>query len=156
MRRKPASATSSAAAPHRSTILPLRQRFTRRVQAAVREKQLSLRLVEERLRRSSSYWSSQWSVSVSSSPSCRLRAAYGPMASSHFRSARSFFKASWGVGFGPRAAQPPSGLLLFFLGQMFRHVVQLVNAAALDQSLLGYVILKLQVCGRVRVNYAGG
>ena len=57
--------------------LRTRQRLPRRVQLAVRAKQLSIRLVEERLRRSCSLRPNRWKVSVSSSPSSRLRTALG-------------------------------------------------------------------------------
>jgi hypothetical protein len=120
MRRKPASATNNAAAAQRSTIFPLRQRLTRRVHASVRAKQLSIRLVEDRLRRSSSLIPSRCRVSVSFSQTAGRRGAdrLQPL-----HAGAQLFQGFLGCGFGPRAAQTPGGLPLFFLGQMLRHVL---------------------------------
>lgn len=79
--------------PQRKINLALRPRLTRRVQASVRGKQLSIRLVELKLRRSFSFNPSRCSVSVS----CKPRTACGLKLSSHFTQARSFFKASSAV-----------------------------------------------------------
>ena len=106
-RRKPFSAKSNAAAPHRKTIFPSRHRLTRRVQASVRAKQLSNRLLELNVRPGSSGNPNRVTVNVSSKPSSKPRAAAGLMVSSHFAQARNSFQSFLRRGFGPRPAQTP-------------------------------------------------
>src|ERR1035441_5818843 len=89
------------------TILALRQRLTRPVQDSVRAKQLSMRLVELNVRTRDSCRPRRVTVSVSSRPSSRLRAALGLMVSNHFTQERNSFKASSGVALAqaPRSRQ---------------------------------------------------
>ena len=97
------------------TIPALRQRLTRRVQRSVRAKQLSMRLVEDRLERSRGFKPNWCKVSASSKTSSKDRAAEGLMVSSYLTLARSSLRVG-GLGLGPGTPQSPHRLPLLVLG----------------------------------------